>query len=69
MTSYPSETAAIEALKAEGYKPSATKGYWTKMSKVDDWHGGYDSPALVEIQHNRVDPQWNAPDYWTWRFL
>jgi hypothetical protein len=67
---YPSERAAIEALEADGFKPSVhSEGVWVKPSKVDDWYGGYAQNALVRIKHHRVHPIHNKPDFYEWEFL
>lgn len=70
MAYYPSEEAAVAALESSGFKPSEhSPGVWVKMSKVDDWYGGYASPALVRIKRHRVAPKWGKPDYFEWDFI
>ena len=68
--SFSNETAAIAALIAEGFKDNG-RGYFTKKSRTGGnlMEGPRDCIAIVEIVHNRVDPEWNAPDFFTLRFL
>lgn len=69
MTSYPTREAAEAALQSEGFVLREGSKFWSKPGKVDDWYGGYTKTSLVEVVHNRVDPQWGKSDYYTWRFL
>jgi hypothetical protein len=70
MSSFPTEQAAADSLIADGFTRNE-RGYFSKPSRT----GGnlLDAPrdciAICEIIHNRVDPQWNAPDFYTIRFL
>lgn len=70
MTSFPTEQAAADSLMADGFARNE-RGYFTKKSRTGGnlLEGPRDCTAIVEIIHNRVDPQWNAPDFYTLRFL
>ncbi len=67
--SYPTETAAIDALKANGFVPAAS--HWVKSSVT----GGnlFSAPrackAICSVRRNAVDPIWNSPDYFTVEFI
>lgn len=63
---YPTEHAAIEALKAEGYY--WLDAFWAKRGTVDPFFGGFSRLELVTVEHRRVAPKWNAPDYFELKF-
>lgn len=66
--SYPSHEAARDDLIALGFRASDTgSGYFTKATtrSLD----GSPCVAICKVTYNRVDPQWNAPDYWTVDFV
>ena len=68
--SFSTETAAIAALIAEGFKDNG-RGYFTKKSRTGGnlMEGPRDCVAQCRVIHNSVDPMWNKPDYFTIRFL
>jgi hypothetical protein len=65
--SYQTETEAADHLINSGFKRNETT--FTKMSYVENWEGRRPSVAIAYIQHHRVDPCWNSPDFYTIEFL
>jgi hypothetical protein len=63
---YTAEAAAIASLQNDGF--AFRDGFWTKRGQVDSYHGHYMGVALCTVEHRRVDPQWNAPDYFEIKF-
>ena len=68
---FQSAPAAAEYLKAEGFKRVVDElgPRWVKPSKVDDFYGGYSSPAIVHIKRNRVAPEYGKPDFFSLEFI
>lgn len=66
MLRFPSKAAAEANLKADGFEFDGK--WWKKMSKVDDFYGGYPSLALCSIVHHKVHPEYEAPDFYEIRF-
>lgn len=70
MSSYPTREAAEAALIADGWTPSArTSGVYVTADTVDDWYGGYTTNFLCRVRHNKVDPKWDKPDFYTIDYL
>lgn len=65
---YLTQTAAAESLIADGFKDTGN-GFYSKRSFIEDWDGRRSCVAICEIQHNRVDPEYKSPDYYTIRFI
>lgn len=70
MASFSTEQAAIDHLQADGFHLTESGEFFAKrgMTQGSLTEAPYESVCLVEIIHNRVDPKWNAPDFYTLRF-
>ncbi len=68
--SFPTAAAAEAALIAEGFKGN-DRGYFSKLSRTGGnlIEGPRECVALCRVIHNSVDPEWNAPDYYTIKFV
>ena len=66
---YQSRDEAIAALEADGFVKSVESEYWLKRGKVDDWYGGYESVALVEIVFYSVAPEYGGGGYYQHHFV
>lgn len=65
---YSNEAAAIESLTSEGFSLTACGRFYAKRSVTHGWDGGHATTAIATVELNRVDPQWNSPDYYTIKF-
>ncbi len=67
---YPSQEAVEADLIAEGFKPRGN-GIFAKreMSGGNLIEAPRPMVALAKACFCRVDPKWNAPDYWQLEFL
>ena len=61
--SYPGPEDATADLTAHGFAQG--EHFWTKPS-TDGF--GFPMTALATVKHQRVDPKWNEPDYYTIEF-
>lgn len=68
MCYFPTREAAEAALVAEGFTLTDDGKFWMKRGRVDDFYGGHWGLSLVTVQHNRVAPEYNRPDYYTFRW-
>lgn len=64
--SFNTEQAAIDYLTAEGFTPRGD-GYYGLRAMTQGTYGDFPCERLhlATVHHNRVDPKWNAPDYFT----
>lgn len=60
---YATEQEAVGQIIANGYH-DAGDGYYSKRGMTHGWEP-YMRVSLCKVQHHRVDPKWNAPDYYT----
>lgn len=69
---YPTQGTAEAALMSEGFElspNSVDRDVWRKMSKVDDWYGGYAAWSLVVIEERHVHADYGGGSYFEPRFL
>lgn len=63
---------AESALMAEGFAPyvgASGRPLWSKLSRVDDFAGGYQRAALVEIEPQSIAPEYGGGQFYRLRFL
>jgi len=63
---YATQQAAIDSLTNDGFTFRGDGFYGKKgMTQGSLVSEPYERLALATVKHNRVDPQWNSPDYFT----